>query len=117
MIALRTGVCRARRRPGRQWSAGLGQASLATCGRHRLTGFVGHQLPQVTDFRLSDPMDATETLLQPVGIPRQVVVDREMGTLEVDAFTGSIGRRQNLNLWIMLKGFLGFQPLFAPSPP
>src|SRR5574342_968278 len=34
----------------------------------------GHQVPQVADLRLPDAVDAPKALLQPVGVPRQVVV-------------------------------------------
>ena len=49
---------------------------------------VGDQVPEVADLGLTDTVDAAEALLQPVGIPWQVVVDHEVGALEVDAFAG-----------------------------
>ena len=41
----------------------------------------GHQVPQVTDFCLSNSMDTPETLLNPIRIPWQVIVHHEVSTL------------------------------------
>ena len=58
-------------------------------------GFRRYQVPQVADFGLADSVDAAETLLKPVGIPRQVVIDHEIrAALEVHAFAGRIVGQQ-----------------------
>src|ERR1700730_18117759 len=58
-------------------------------------------------------MDAAKTLFQPVWVPWQVVVHHEMGALEVDTFTGRVGRQQNLYFRIMAEGFLCLHPILA----
>ena len=40
-----------------------------------LAGFFGNEVPEVTDLSLSDAVDTAETLLDPVRVPWQVVVD------------------------------------------
>ena len=39
-----------------------------------LARLLGHEVPEVADLRLTDPVDAPEALLDPVGVPRQIVV-------------------------------------------
>jgi hypothetical protein len=68
-----------------------------------LAGLVGHQVPQVADLRLADAVDAPEALLQPVGVPGQVVVDHEVGALEVDALAGGIGGDQHVDRGVVRK--------------
>ena len=60
----------------------------------------------MTDFGLADPVDAAEALLQPIRVPGKVVVDHQMGTLQVDAFSRSVSRQKYLNLRIVPEGFL-----------
>jgi hypothetical protein len=38
-----------------------------------------------------------------------------MCPLEVDALTSGIGSNQNLNGWVLPKGFLGLGSLYAPE--
>ena len=42
---------------------------------HALAGFFGYQIPQMADFCLADTMNPPKPLLQPIGIPRQIVVE------------------------------------------
>ena len=49
------------------------------------------EVPEVADLGLADAVDAAEALLQPVGVPGQVVVDHQVGALEVDALAGRVG--------------------------
>ena len=56
-----------------------------------LAGLLGDQVPEVADLGLADAMDAAEALFQAVGVPGQVVVDHEVGALEVDALAGGVG--------------------------
>jgi hypothetical protein len=44
-----------------------------------------HQDPRLADLGLADAVDATETLLDPVGIPEPVAVDQQLRALPVDA--------------------------------
>ena len=48
-------------------------------------------------FRLAVAMDASHPLFQPVGVPRDVVVEQDVAALEVDAFAGRLGRDQDLD--------------------
>ena len=61
-------------------------------------------------------MDATEPLLEAVGVPRQVVVHHQVRALEVDAFTCRVRRQQHLHLGVVLERLLRLQPLLAPHP-
>ena len=58
-------------------------------------GFGGDEIPEMAGVSLADPVDSTETLLEPVGVPRHVIVDHQMRHLEVDAFTRGICREKN----------------------
>ena len=65
-----------------------------------LAGLLGDKIPEVTDFRLADPVNAAEPLLQAVGIPGQIVIDHQVGVLEVDAFSRGVGSYQNADIGI-----------------
>ena len=78
-----------------------------------LAGLVRYQIPQMTDLRLADPVDTTEALLQPIRVPGQVVVDHQMGALQVDAFSRSVSRQKYLDLRIVPEGFLHRQASLA----
>ena len=73
-------------------------------------GLVRHQVPEVADLGLADAVDAAEALLEAVGVPRQVVVDHQVGALEVDALARGVGGEQHLHVGIVL------ERLPAPSP-
>ena len=62
-----------------------------------LTGFVGNEVPQVAVAGLADAVDTAESLLDPVRVPRQVVVDHQVRDLQVDALASRIGGDQNLH--------------------
>ena len=61
----------------------------------------GDQVPQVADLRLADAVDAAEALFQAVRVPGQVVVDHQVGALQVDAFAGGVGGQQHLHLRVV----------------
>ena len=48
-----------------------------------LAGVLRDQVPQVTHFCLADTVDAPEALLQPVRVPRQIVIHHQMRALEI----------------------------------
>src|SRR5437870_4605709 len=48
-----------------------------------LASLLRHQVPQVTDLGLADPVNASEALLQSVRIPRQIVVHHQVRALKV----------------------------------
>ena len=63
------------------------------------------QVPQVADLGLADAVDAAEALLQPVRVPRQVVVDHQMrAALQVDAFAGRVVRDHHAHDRIAVEG-------------
>ena len=78
-----------------------------------LAGVVGHEVPQVTHFCLTDAVNPPEPLLQTVGIPGQVVVHHQVRALQVDAFAGGIGRQQYLHFWVVPKCLLRLESILA----
>ena len=78
-----------------------------------LAGLVGDQVPQVADLRLADAVDAAEALFQAVRIPGQVVVDHQVGALQVDAVAGGVGGQQHLHLRVVPERFLRRQTFLA----
>jgi len=71
------------------------------------------EVPEVADLGLADAVDAPEPLLDPIRVPGQVVVDHEVGTLEVDALAGGVGREEDLHLGVVEEGLLRLAPLLA----
>ena len=71
-----------------------------------LAGFLGHEIPKVTYLLLANAVEAPETLFKAVRIPRQVIIDHEVGVLEVHAFSGGIGREQDADFRIGAEHFL-----------
>ena len=55
-----------------------------------LAGIGGDQIPQVADLGLTDTVNASEALLDLVGVPGQVVIDHQMPALKVHAFARGI---------------------------
>ena len=80
---------------------------LAFAGAH------GNDVPQVADLGLADAVDAPEALFESVGVPRQVIVDHEVGVLQVDAFAGGVGGDQDADLGVVAELFLDLAPLVA----
>ena len=64
-------------------------------------------------FGLADAVDAAEALLDPVGVPRQVVVDHQVGALKIDALAGSVRGKQHLYLRVVLERLLRLHALLA----
>ena len=86
---------RAYRRPGRRAPAALRRVFPGGVKYVAFARLVGHQIPQMADFGLSDAVDAAEPLLKAVRVPGEVVVDHQVGSLEVDAFAGGVGGDQD----------------------
>ena len=78
-----------------------------------LAGFLGDEIPQVTDLVLADAVDAPEALFEAVWVPRQVVIDHQVGVLEVHAFTGGIGGEENADLGVGTEQGLALAALVA----
>ena len=83
---------------------------------HALAGVGGDEVPQVADLGLADPVDATEPLLDPVRVPRQVVVDHQVGALQVQALARSIGRDQHPGVDILREQLHDLPAFLAPHP-
>ena len=79
-------------------------------------GVLRDEIPEMADLGLADAMDAPEPLFQPVRIPRQIVVDHQMGALEVDAFAGRVVRHHRHNARIMHERFDGLAPVLPSDP-
>ena len=58
-------------------------------------------------------MDATEALLNPVRIPREIVVDHQVGTLEVNALSCCVCSKKDLNVRIMFERLLRLHPFLT----
>ena len=78
-----------------------------------LARLLGDEVPQVADLGLADAVDAAEALLEAVRVPGQVVVDHQVGALEVDALAGGVGGEQHLHLGVVPERLLRLQPLLA----
>ena len=66
-----------------------------------LPGLLSYQIPKVTDLGLADSVNAPESLLNAVRIPGKVIVDHQMGALEVDTFRGRIVGQKNPDLRVV----------------
>ena len=67
----------------------------------------------MADLALTDSVDAPKTLFQAIGIPRQVVIDHQVGTLQVNAFTCCIGGNQHLHIFVLRKQLLRLTTILA----
>ena len=67
----------------------------------------------MTDLRLTDTVDTTKTLLESVGVPRQVVVNHQMRSLEVDAFPGGVRGNQDADVFVLSEFLLDLTTLVA----
>ena len=62
---------------------------------------------------LADAVDSSEPLLDPVRIPGQVVVDEKVRPLEVDAFSGRVGRDEDQAVLVLGEALLDDPAFFA----
>lgn len=76
-----------------------------------------HQVPQVTHVGLPDAVDAPKPLLDAVRVPGKVVIDHQMGALQVDAFSRRIGGDQHLHLRIVEERLCALRRSSRPMPP
>ena len=72
-----------------------------------------HKVPQVAHLRLADAVDAAKALLKAVGIPGQVVVHHEVGTLQVHALASCVGGHHDVHVWVLPELVLGASALIA----
>src|ERR1035441_10377344 len=66
-----------------------------------LAGLSRDQVPEVADLGLTNAMDTAEALFDAIGVPRQVVIDHQMGPLEIDALAGCVGGDENLHILVL----------------
>ncbi len=71
----------------------------------------------MANLGLADAVDAAETLFEAIGVPRKVVVEEQVGALEVDAFAGRVGRQQHPGVRIVNEGLLCAAAVFTTDPP
>ena len=64
---------------------------------------------------LPDAVNAAEPLLDPVRVPRQVVVDHQVGALQVQALTGGVGGDQDAHVLVLGEQLLVFAPFLPPD--
>ena len=69
-----------------------------------LAGVLRQQVPEVADLLLTNSVDASEALLQPVGVPGQVVVHHQVRPLQVHALARSVVGQQHHHLGVIHKG-------------
>ena len=62
---------------------------------------------------MSDAVDTAKTLFQPVGVPWQVVIDHEMGALQVQPFACGIGSDKNAHFLVLPEAFFHLAPFVA----
>src|ERR1019366_10004435 len=78
-----------------------------------LAGFLGDEVPEMAYLGLADAVDAAEALLNPVGIPWQVIIHHQVRALKVNALARSIRGNEHLYLRVMLEGFLRLHAFLA----
>ena len=69
----------------------------------------------MADLGLADAVDAAEALLDPVRVPREVVVDHEVGALEVQALAGGVGRDQDPGVDVLGEQLFSLGALITPD--
>ena len=75
---------------------------LQEAGEHgALAGVVGDEVPQPAHLGLADAVDATEPLLDAVGIPGKVVVDHQVRGLEVETLARGVGGHEDLTVAVL----------------
>ena len=55
-------------------------------------------------------------MFQPLGVPRQVVIDHQVGVLEVDPFPGRIRGNEHARGGVVAEQLLDLQAIFAFDP-
>ena len=70
----------------------------------------------MADLGLADPVDAAEPLLDPVRVPRQVVVDHQVRALQVQALAGGVGGDQHPGVLVLGEQFGDPAAFLTPDP-
>ena len=77
------------------------------------TGFIGDNVPQVAHLFLANSVNPAKALFQSIGVPWQVIVDHQVGVLQVDTFTRSVGGNEHQHCGVTAKLTLDFTPLIT----
>jgi hypothetical protein len=78
----------------------------------------GDEVPEVAYLGLSDTMNAPEALLDFVGVPREIVVDHQVGApLEVHPLASGIVRDQESDRRVRVEGAMAARLASRASPP
>ena len=56
---------------------------------------MGDQVPEVADLALTNAVNTAESLFDAIRVPGQVVVDHEVGTLQVEPLACGVGSKQH----------------------
>lgn len=75
--------------------------------------FQGDHIPQIASLCLTNSMNTAKSLLDPIRVPRQIVVDHQIGVLKVDTFASRVCRDQEANRRIVSEFVLDLQPFLA----
>ena len=67
----------------------------------------------MANFLLTDAVNATEALLESVGIPRQVVIDHQVRALKIDAFARGISGDEHRHILLVSEEFLRLASILA----
>ena len=67
----------------------------------------------MTNLLLADAMDASKTLFKAVWVPRQVVIDHQVGILKIHAFTRRISGEEYADCWVRTEKGLTFAAFIA----
>ena len=71
---------------------------------------MGDQIPKVADLPLQESVNPAEALLDPVGVPREIVIYHQVGPLEIYTLSRSISGDKNIDVRIVEKCLLGIRP-------
>ena len=71
------------------------------------------QVPQVAHLGLADAVDPAEPLLDPVRVPRQVIVDHEVSALQVQALARGVGGDEHPGLGVLGEQLHDLAPFLA----
>src|SRR5216683_6310293 len=66
-------------------------------------------------LRLANAVDTTEALLDPIGVPWQVVVHHQVSSLQIDTFTRSVSGHQDRDVLVLGERFLDLATLLTPK--
>src|SRR5690606_20990337 len=66
-----------------------------------LASVLGDEVPEPADLGLPDAVDTAEALLDAVRVPGKVVIDDQVGGLEIEALAGGVGSEEDPALGVL----------------